>query len=144
MISAGFLRSTGVSRFIATMNPSDSLESRRAVMRSRAALACPRAREVDRSRGSLRFLVDLSAPAVPNHPGEFVPLRLLVASRTMAGFPFSERLATLAWRNEAESGSLALRLTPSRTTGFDDRVAPSRRCRHFTVNEQFPCSVPFN
>jgi hypothetical protein len=37
---------------------------------------------------------------------------MLVASRTMAGFTQSGGLATLELRNEAESGSLALRLTP--------------------------------
>ena len=81
-------------------------------MHSRPLLAARRARDVDRPRGSLRFLLDLSASAVPNHPGESVSLRLLVASRTVAGFTFFGRLATLDWRNEAESGSLALRLTP--------------------------------
>ena len=129
MISAGSLRSTGISRFIATTNPSDSHPSRRAVMHSRSALALNRARDVGRPCGSLRFLIDLSASAVPNDPGESVALRLLVASRTMAGFTFSERLATLGLRNEAESGSLALRLTPSlrqaSTPGLPQHAAAS-------------------
>jgi hypothetical protein len=81
-------------------------------MLSRPALAARRARDFDHPWGSLRFLFDLSASAVPNHPGEFVTLRLLVAWRTMTGFTTSGGLATLDWRNEAESGSLALRLTP--------------------------------
>jgi len=113
MISAGSLRSAVVSGVNATMNPSDSHTSRTAVMHSRHTLAARRARDAGRSRGSLRFLFDLSASAVPNHPGEFVPLRLLVASRTMTGFTTFGRLATLALRNEAESGSLTLRLMPS-------------------------------
>jgi hypothetical protein len=37
----------------------------------------------------------------------------LVASPPTTGFTQSGRLATLLWRNEADSGSLALRLTRS-------------------------------
>ena len=89
------LRSTGISRFIATMNPSDSHTSRPAVMRSRRPLAPRRARDAGHWCGSLRFLIDLSASAVPNHPGEFAPLRVLIASRRMTGFTTSGGLATL-------------------------------------------------
>jgi hypothetical protein len=122
MITAGFLRSTVVSRFVATMNPSDSHTRRRAVMDSRLALTGRRAREAGRPCGSLRFLVDLSAPAVPNHPGESVALRLLVASRTVAGFALSGGMATLTLRNEAESGSLVVTADAFALAGFDGEV----------------------
>ena len=36
--------------------------------------------------GSLRFLVDLSTPAVPYHPGEPIRCIVLVASRPVSGF----------------------------------------------------------
>jgi len=69
-----------------------------------------------RPAGSLRFLVDLSAPAVLNHPGE--PSRCMCsllhgqfqASPVPEGWP----LPSLGF-DEAESGSLALRPTPSRS-----------------------------
>ena len=125
MISAGSLRSAVISRFVATTNPSDSHTSHDAVMHSRPVPAARRARDADRPRGSLRFLLDLSASAVPNHPEESVSLRLLVASRTMAGFTLSGGLATLDWRNEAESGSLALRLTPLPWQASTPRLPPA-------------------
>ncbi len=106
------------------MNPSDSHASRPAVMRSRRPLASRRARDVGHWRGSLRFLIDLSASAVPNHPGEFAPLHVLIASRRMTGFTTFGRLATLNLRNEAESSSLALRLMPSVGQASTPRLPP--------------------
>ena len=51
-----------------------------------------------------------------------IPVSLVnVASLQMAGFRFSGTLATLSWCNQADSGSLALRLTRSL------RGAPTRR-----------------
>ena len=67
----------------------------------------------------------LSASAVPNHPGESVALRLLVASRTMAGFHRLGGLATLKLRNEAESGSLAPAADAFASAGFDGQVTPA-------------------
>ena len=59
------------------------------------------------------WLADLSPCAVPNHPGEPGGCsRPLLHHRRQASSP-SGRLAALTLRNEAESGSLALRLTDS-------------------------------
>ena len=68
--STGFLRSTVVTRFTATMNPSDSRHDRSAVMYSRISLIV-RANDDSplRHAGPPRFLSILSARAVPNHPG---------------------------------------------------------------------------
>ncbi len=52
-------------RFLATTTPSDSRLDRQAVMVSRQSLI----RIPDHQAGSLRFLIDLSTPAVPYHPG---------------------------------------------------------------------------
>jgi hypothetical protein len=41
------------------------------------------------------------------------PLLVNIASRRIAGLGTSDRLALLTWRNEADSGSLALRLAGS-------------------------------
>ena len=48
-----------------------------------------------------------------------------VSSRRMAGFRFSGRLATLTWCNEADSGSLALRLTGSLHGAPTRRLLPA-------------------
>ena len=62
------------------------------------------------------------SPSLPNRtfparcplsPRRVPTLLANVSSRRMAGFRFSGRLATLNWCNEADSGSLALRLTGS-------------------------------
>jgi hypothetical protein len=55
-------------RFITTTAPSDSRLGRQAVMVSRRSLI----RIPDHQAGSLRFLIDLSTPAVPYHPGGLV------------------------------------------------------------------------
>ena len=57
--------------------------------------------------------IDLSTPAVSNHPGGVRPLHAPVASRPILGFPTFGSLATPQWCHEAESSSLALRLTSS-------------------------------
>ena len=51
------------------MSPSDSRTSRGLVIYSQAVLAAG-LRTADRPHGSLRFLIALSASAVPFHPGE--------------------------------------------------------------------------
>jgi hypothetical protein len=141
MISAGSLRSAVVSGVVTTMNPSDSRTSRATVMHSRRPLAARRARDAGRSCGSLRFPMNLSASAVPNHPGEFVRCTGSLLSRTMAGFTNSGRLATLNLRNEAESGSLSLRLMPSlpraSTAGSPRTAAASATWRTSTYHVQY-------
>lgn len=143
MNSVGFLRSTVISRFVATMNPSDSHTSRLTVMLSRVSFAAPR----PRSRRPV-WVSQVSGCSVgarcPQSPRRVRPLHSLAASRTMSGFVTFGRLATLDWCNEAESGSLALRLTPSLHDRLQRPSYPSRRCRDYMSNEQFTCSVPLN
>jgi len=81
-----------------------------------------------------------------------------IASPSVAGFNISGRLADRYWRNEAESGSLALGLTSSSSSGTTPiRLDPSVRTaafrvlrhlhtplRNYTVNGQLPWAVPFN
>ena len=106
---AGPLRSTGVTplpRYYEPRRPPAGADH--AVMLSRAALGLP-----PTPPGLPGSSIDLSAPAVSNHPGGARPPRLPVPSRPRLGFTLSGRLATPQKRNEAESSSLALRLTPS-------------------------------
>lgn len=49
----------------------------------------------------------------PLSPRKAPPLLVNIASRRVAGFGFSDRLAALDWCNEADVGSLALRLAGS-------------------------------
>ena len=111
-------------RFLATMTPSDSRLGRQAVMVSRRSLI----RITDHQAGSLRFLVDLSTPAVPYHPEE--PDRCmnsLLHGRFQASpFPGGWPLPLCVTRPK---GSLALRLTSLRSqapTNGLPRSPPSR------------------
>jgi hypothetical protein len=61
----------------------------------------------------------------PLSPRRARPLRMFVASRSMPGFAISGRLATLDWCNEAETGSLALRLTPLPSEASSHGIAPT-------------------
>ena len=56
---------------------------------------------------------DLSPRAVPNHPGEPGDCSCPIASPPVSGFVTYGSLAALSLHNEAESGSLALRLMGS-------------------------------
>lgn len=114
-------------------------------MPSRRALVPLRARDVNRSCGSLRFLIDLSASAVPNHPGESDRCKCSLLRESVTGFALSGGLAALKLCHEAESGS-RLRITADAfaDAGFDEGVTPNRRCARYTVNEQLPWLVPFN
>src|SRR4030095_5098892 len=56
---------------------------------------------------------DLSTRAAPSHPEESDDCLRPLLHRRFQASSFSGRLATLVLRNEAESGSLALRLTCS-------------------------------
>jgi len=68
--------------------------------------------------GSPRFLGRSFGARCPLPPRRARQLHAPVASLPTAGFSTSERLATLDWRNEAEPGSLTLRLAPSLARGF--------------------------
>ena len=96
--------------FVATMNPSDSQTSPTTVINSRGQFGAPL--QVSHSTGSLRFLVDLSIPAVRSHPGGFGRCACSLLRGRCWLHPF--------WRaghpqllNEAEAGSLSLRLASS-------------------------------
>ena len=94
-----------------------------AVIYSRLALAADSPDPTAARSGSLRFLIDLSTARRPQPPRGARPLHLLVASRYDAGFT-SGRLATPNLRNEAETGSLALRLTSSPSGASAPRITP--------------------
>src|SRR6266446_4500489 len=104
------LRSTVVTRFLATMSRSDSRPQ------PLAQLCIPARRRTHRPSscaGSPRFL----SRSVPTRcllpPRKARWLHLPVASPPVSGFNISERLATFTLRNEAEPSSLALRLAGS-------------------------------
>jgi hypothetical protein len=60
----------------------------------------------------------------------------LVASPSAAGFTLSGGLATLHWCNEAETGSLALRLTRLLRECSSAQITPGHRPRRYLLNEQ--------
>ena len=67
MSSVGSLRSTGINRFLATMDPSDSRRNRETVMDSHPTLVAVYPRSIP--PGLPGSSTVLSARAVPNHPG---------------------------------------------------------------------------
>jgi hypothetical protein len=70
---------------------------------------------------------DLSARAVPNYPGKSDGCVLPLLSPSMAGFIQIRRTGHFHWRNEAESGSLALRLMRSPRKASPTRITPRQR-----------------
>ena len=120
---AGFLGSTRISRFIATMNPSDSRMDRPAVIYSRLTLTSGLRR---RSSARVSQVSDCSVDArCPLSPRGARPLHRFVASRSMAGFTLFGRLATpkcVTRPNRVHvnitAGILAFR-------GFGRRIAPT-------------------
>ena len=68
---------------------------------------------------------NLSARAHPLSPRRARQLHMPVASLPALGFTYPGRMATPKRFNEAEMGSLALRLAPSPHEASPDRVAPS-------------------
>ena len=135
------LRSTVISRFIANMSPSDSRRDRSAVMHSRIAL-----RPYPRPDGPPRFL-DWSIPTrCPQPPRRARRVLASVTSTPVTGFSDSERMATLNFHlhNEAESGSLTLRLagspheaSTSRLLGQAARLATCRTGNNMVNTSQF-------
>ena len=85
--------------------------------------------------------VDARCPQPPRAARRLHPP---VASPPVRGFAFSGRLATTELRNEAESGSLTLRLTPSPKRGFTEPVTRTRCPPGYMVNRQLPWLAPFN
>ena len=97
-------------RFKATTSLSDSHANNAQLMDSLCIWS--RLRH-NRSHGS-PSLPNLTFPArCPHSPRRTPPLLVNIASRRMTGFGTSDRLALLTWCNEADSGSLALRLAGS-------------------------------
>ena len=70
---------------------------------------------------------NLSARAVPNHPGKSDGCVLPLLSPSVAGFIQIRRTGHFHWRNEAESGSLALRLMRSPYKASPTRITPRQR-----------------
>ena len=108
--------------FDATMNPSDSRRGQNAVMSSRVPLSrLPSSRDTSPGlSGSSRVC---RYPPSSTTPGS----RTAACAHSFAaraGFALYGRLATPSKHNEAESGSLALRLTASPSGASSRRVAP--------------------
>jgi hypothetical protein len=98
---------------LTTMPPSDSRQGQGRVMDSPVPLTASDTLCGDHPGGSPRFLGWSFDARRPQPPRRARPLRVLVASRPVSGFITFGRLATLRFLHEAESGSLALRLTSS-------------------------------
>jgi hypothetical protein len=102
------LRSTVVTRFFATMSPSDFRPGPRQGLC--IPPGCCRCRH---PAGSPRFLDRPFRTRCPYLPRETEQVLSLIASLFLTGFTISERLAVSALRNEATIGSLLLRLMRS-------------------------------
>ena len=122
------LRSTVVTRFFATMSPSDS----RAEQPWRL---CHSPQRLGSSRlfpapsGLPGSSADLSSRAVSSHPGRPDECSYPLLPHRCQASPLSGGLATFTLHNEAESSSLALRLTSSPLQGFVSRITPAHACR---------------
>jgi len=127
------------------MTPSDSHPSPATVMSSRRRL--PRTVKRCRPLGWVSqvprlICVDIRRPQPPRRAR---PLPLLVAWRSGIRLRLFRKVghSRLLGFNEAESGSLALRLTSSHPRASTARL-PVTPPGSFMVNEQFPWSVPFH
>ena len=148
---AGPLRSTGITRRgvpacgSATMSPSDSLQSQKTVIDSHRLLAGRYTSSSIQPPSRVSQVPDCSVDArCPQPPRAARRLHTPVASPSIRGFAFSGRLATTELRNEAESGSLALRLTSSPKRGFTEPVTRTRCPPGYMVNRQLPWIAPFS
>ena len=108
--SVGTLRSTVITRFAATMVPSDSQSRPPAGYGFPDGVGGPRPCH---PVGPLRFLDGPVHTRRPLPPREADKVHALVASLAVAGFTTLWRAGHLLLRNEAETGSLALRLARS-------------------------------
>ena len=125
MSPAGALRSTGITPLPRYYGPLRLPTRPTAVMVSRPSLI----RIPVHQAGSLRFPVDLFDACCPVSPRGTRPLHMLVASRAASGFTTLERLAIPIVVFRGRKGSLALRLTSSRSrapTTRSPQSPPSR------------------
>jgi hypothetical protein len=109
--------------FLATMGLSDSR------LRQTPRLFIP-GHPSSRRSGSPRFLGPSFRARFPLSPRGALPVLSPVASPQISGLTLSGRLATPTLHNEADSGSLALRLTRSQSGvihPFVTRIAPNHR-----------------
>ncbi len=123
---------------VTTMSPSDSLRSQKTVIDSRRLLAnryVSSVRPLSRVSQVSGCSVDARRPQPPRAARR---LHTPVASPLACGFAFSGRLAATELRNEAESGSLTLRLTSSPKRGFTEPVTRTRCPPGYMVNRQLP------
>ena len=106
------LRSTVVTRFLATMSPSDFRPEPR-----QGLFIPPECCRCRHPAGSPRFLDRPFRTRCPYLPRETEQVLSLIASLSLAGFTISERMAISILRNGATFGSLLLRLmrSPHRT-----------------------------
>jgi hypothetical protein len=122
-LSAGRLRSTGITRLPRYYEPL------RLPPEPRSGYLFPYRvdrRPTRRSPGRASQVPDCSVGIRrPLSPRRVRPLLEFVASRSMAGFALSGGMATLKLCNEAETGSLALRLTPSLSKASRRWIAPT-------------------
>src|SRR6266581_5861248 len=121
--TVGPLRSTGISRINTTMDPSD--------FRPEPCVhLCIRARRspiLRDSGGSPRFLGLSFGARHPLSPRTALRVHLLIASTQVADFAYPGRLVAVGLFNEAETGSLVLRLTPLLSQASPPRTFTARR-----------------
>ena len=147
MRESGTFAPRALPRFLATMSPSDSRPGR-----ARGYGFPPAVAHRAHPPGLPGSSIDLSSPAVPNHPGE--PDRCLcslLGGRCQASTLWEDGHSPLCI--EAESGSRAARTSliatvPRRAPGSRRRDRPFRAAvtlaagSGFMVNEQFPWLTP--
>jgi len=119
--------------FHATMNPSDSRTDPVAVIDSPHELM-PKASSVRVSQVPRLIFRRPPSSVTPESPTTALARCFMVD----AGFTIVGRLATLDLCHEAESGSLALRLTPSPQRGFVSPGRPGQRPLDYMAHEHLP------
>jgi hypothetical protein len=113
---------------LTTMNPSDSPRSQKTVINSRRLLADRYALSVHPRRGVSQVpRLICRRPPSPTTP-ESPTAASAHCSAVDTRLRHLWQVGHSQQRNEAESGSLALRLTPSQSQGFGSRVTPTTAC----------------
>jgi len=115
------LRSTVITRFLATMGLSDSHQGPATSYLFLLAVPAP--------AGLPGSLTDLSTRAAPSHPEEPDDCSRPLLHRRFQASSFFGRLATLISCNEAETGSLALRLACSPCKASPVKLLPPTLAR---------------
>jgi hypothetical protein len=118
----GPLAPRALPRFLATTGLSDSPTARTQLISSLRSLPLA---PLGQRPGSPSLPNPTFPGRCPLSPRRVPALLANVSSRRMAGFSSSGRLATLNWCNEADSGSLALRLTGSLHGAPTRRLLPA-------------------